>query len=127
MRSRTWRHATRPVWGGTRAPARSTNLDVSNLPPPGRTLDFEQFAEAVVEHLRDRLSNFTASSKEHGRIITLRRGDQQVTLRKTGEAWVVWRDGAQPRVMCTIEERRDRFVADNVAGTIASALSESAP
>ncbi len=96
---------------------------MSNLPPRGRTLDFDQFAEAVVEQLRSRLSNLTAKSKEHGRIITLRRGDQLVTLRKTDEAWVVWREGVQPRVICTIGERRDRFVADNVAGTIASELS----
>ncbi len=96
---------------------------MSNLPPPGRTLDFEQFAETVIEQLRSRLPNFTANSKEHGRIITLRRGDKLVTLRKTSEAWVVWREGVQSRVMCTIGERRDRFVADNVAETIASALS----
>lgn len=41
----------------------------------------------------------------------------------TIDGWTVWREGAQRRVMLSIGDRRDRFVAANVAMTIAGALA----
>jgi hypothetical protein len=39
-----------------------------------------------------------------------------------GTSWVVWRESAQRRVMISVGDRREAFVADDAAVTIAGAL-----
>jgi hypothetical protein len=73
--------------------------------------------DLVVAGVRRRLPDVAATRR--GRLIVFRRGAEAMTI----DRWTVWRDGAQRRVMLSIGDRRDRFVAENVAITIGGALS----
>ena len=55
------------------------------------------------------------AAARRGRTIVLRRNGSAVTI----DGWVIWDEGPQRRVMLSIGDRRDRFVAANVAKTIA--------
>lgn len=88
-------------------------------PPPGPDLPFEVFARRVVDAVRTLLPG--ANATRRGRAILLRHGSEAVSI--DGATWTIWREGPQRRVMMAIGERRDAFVAENAARTIASALS----
>ncbi len=88
----------------------------SEIPPAGPDIGFDAFAELVVAGVRQRLPDVTVTRR--GRLIAIRRGAESMTI----DRWMVWREGAQRRVMLSIGDRRDRFVAMNVAVTIARAL-----
>ncbi len=82
-------------------------------PPPGPDLAHDRFMVLVVNRVRADIPTLVA--RRRGRRIVLRNGEREVTI----DGWVVWTD----RVYLSIGERRDRFVAENVARSIVAALS----
>jgi hypothetical protein len=89
----------------------------SKIPPAGPDLGFDAFAELVVAAVRLRLPDVAVIRR--GRLTVIRRGAEAMTI----DGWTIWREGAQRRVMLSVGDRRDRFVAENVAVTIAGALA----
>jgi hypothetical protein len=89
----------------------------SEIPPAGPNLVFDVFAEIVIAAVRARLPDIAATRR--GRLIVLRRGMEAMSI----DGWTIWREGAQRRVMLSIGDRRDRFVAENAAASIAGALA----
>jgi hypothetical protein len=90
-------------------------------PPPGRHLTFGEWTELVVAGVRERVPDVVATRRGR-RLVTLRRGSDAMMVEDVGTSWVVWREGVQRRAMLSIGDRRDAFVADNAAASIAGAL-----
>jgi hypothetical protein len=92
------------------------------IPPPGRHLTFDEWSKLVVARVRERVPDVVATRRGR-RLVTLRRGNDAMVVEDVGTTWVVWREGIQRRAMLSIGDRRDAFVADNAAVSIAGALS----
>jgi hypothetical protein len=95
---------------------------MSATPPPGPDLDFETWVRRVVAAVRAQLIDVVVTRR--GRAVIFRRRGEAVTIAPESGSWFVWREGPQRRVMLSIANRRDAFVADNTATTIATALGD---
>jgi hypothetical protein len=92
------------------------------IPPAGAGLSFDAFAELVVAEVHRRLPAVKAT-RRGARLVTLRHGGRGMAIERTASSWIVYDETVSDRIMLSIGERRDRFVAGNVAVTIASALT----
>jgi len=90
-------------------------------PPAGADLAFDAFAELVIAGVRARLPD-TQTTRRGMRIVTLRRGGRGMVIERTGSSWIVYDETRRDRIMLSIGDRRDGFVAGNAAVSIASAL-----
>lgn len=95
---------------------------MERVPPPGPDLDFEQWVHRVVEGVRKRVPTVVATRR--GRSVIVRRGSEAVTIESGATSWFVWKEGPQRRVLLSISARRDAFVADTAAVTIAVSLGD---
>jgi hypothetical protein len=90
-------------------------------PPAGADLSFDAFAELVVAEVHRRLPAVKAT-RRGARIVTLRHGGRGMAIERTASSWIVYDETEHEHLMLSIGERRDRFVARNVAVSIAIAL-----
>lgn len=95
---------------------------MSTASPPGPDLDFETWVRRVVARVRAQLVDVVVTRR--GGSVIFRRNGEAVTIEAASGSWFVWREGPQRRVMLSIASRRDAFVADNTATTIATALGD---
>jgi hypothetical protein len=92
----------------------------SDVPPPGKSMTFPEWSEAIVDGVRARLPDARAVRKG-SRLVIIRHGELEARLVDDGGAFVIsFRAGKTKTTMSSLVDRdRDAFTVQNLAHSVA--------
>ncbi len=94
----------------------------TEIPPPGKAMNFTEWSAAIVAGVRARLPDVRAARKGP-RLVVIRYGDREAHLRQDGAAWSFWITfpaGEMKTTMASlVDERRDDFTVKNLSQSVA--------